>query len=76
MILQEIRGKTVSYAAYKKKQTRQKANELRSEIKKLEDHRTISENDLVLLGSKIEELRLPRQQKLEGKIESKMGARG
>ena len=63
MILLEIRGKSISYAAYKKKQARQKENELRSEIKKLEDHHTINENDLVLLKAKEEELRLLRQQK-------------
>ena len=68
MILLEIRGKTISYAAYKKKQARQKENKLRSEIKKLEDHHTINENDLVLLEAKKEELRLPRQQKIEGMI--------
>ena len=68
MILLEIRGKTISYAAYKKKQARQKENKLRSEIKKLEDHHTINENDLVLLEAKKEELRLLRQQKIEGMI--------
>ena len=68
MILQEIRGKTISYAAYKKKQARQKENELGSEIKKLEDHHTINENDLVLLETKEEELRLLRQQTIEGMI--------
>ena len=68
MILLEIRGKTISYAAYKKKQARQNENKLRSEIKKLEDHHTINENDLVLLEAKKEELRLPRQQKIEGMI--------
>ena len=68
MILPEIRGKTISYAAYKKKQARQKENELRSEIKKLEDHHTINENDLVLLEAKKEELRLLRQQRIEGMI--------
>ena len=68
MILLEIRGKTISYAAYKKKQPRQKENELRSEIKKLEDHDTINENDLVLLEAKKEELRLLRQQRIEGMI--------
>ena len=67
MILLEIRGKTISYAAYKKKQARQKENKLRSEIKKLEDHH-INENDLVLLEAKKEELRLLRQQKIEGMI--------
>ena len=50
MILLEIRGKTISYAAYKKKQSRQKENE--SEIKKLEDHHTINEKYLVLLEAK------------------------
>lgn len=68
MILLEIRGKTISYAAYKKKQARQKENKLRSEIKKLEDHHTINENDLVLLEAKKEELRLLRQQNIEGMI--------
>ena len=68
MILLEIRGKTISYAAYKKKQARQKENKLRSEIKKLEDHHTINENDLVLLEAKKEELRLLRQQNTEGTI--------
>ena len=68
MIRLEIRGKTISYAACKKKQARQKQKELRSEIKKLEDHHTINENDLVLLEAKKEELRLLRQQKIEGKI--------
>ena len=68
MILLEIRGKTISYAAYKEKQARQKENELRSEIKKLEDHHTINENDLVLLEAKKEELRLLRQQKIESMI--------
>ena len=67
MILLEIRGKTISYAAYKKKQSRQKENEFRSEIKKLEDHHTINENDLVLLEAK-KELRLLRQQIIEGMI--------
>ena len=38
MILLEIRGKIILYAAYKKKQARQKENEFRSEIKKMEDH--------------------------------------
>ena len=64
MILLEIRGKTISYAAYKKKQSRQKENELRSEIKKVEDHHTINENDLVFLEAKKE----LRQQKNEGMI--------
>ena len=52
----------------KKKQARQKENELRSEIKKLEDHHIINENDLVLLEAKKEELRLLRQQRIEGMI--------
>ena len=64
MILLEIRGKTISYETYKKKQARQKENELRSEIEKLENHHTINKNDLVFLESKKEELRLPRQQKI------------
>ena len=68
MILLKIRRKTISYAAYKKKQARQKENELRSDIKKLEDHHTINENDLVLLEAKKEELRLLRQQGIEGMI--------
>ena len=68
MILLEIRGKTISYAAYKKKQARQNENKLRSEIKKLEDHHTKNENDLVLLEAKKEELRLLRQQKIDGMI--------
>ena len=55
MVLLEIRGKNISYAAYKEKQARQKENELGSEIKKLEDHHTINENDLILLESKIKE---------------------
>ena len=63
MILLEIRGKTISYTTYKKKQARQKENELRSEIEKLENHHTINK-DLVFLKSKKEELRLPRQQKI------------
>ena len=68
MIRLEIRGKTILYAACKKKQARQKQKELRSEIKKLEDHDTINENDLVLLEAKKEELRLLRQQRIEGMI--------
>ena len=66
MVLLEIRWKIILYAAYKKKQARQKENELRSDIKKLEDHRTINENDLVPLESK--KLRLLRQQKIEGMV--------
>ena len=64
MILLEIRGKTISYATYNKTQARQKENELRSEIEKLENHHIINENDLVFLESKKEELRLPLQQKI------------
>ena len=62
MVLLEIRGITISNAAYKEKQARQKANELGSEIKKLEHHHTINENDQ-LLESKKEELRFRRKQK-------------
>ena len=65
MLLMEIRGKTISYSAYKKKQKIERENMLIKSIQNLENS---PEPDLVLIESKKEELENLRKEKLNGII--------
>ena len=65
MLLMEIRGKTISYSAYKKKQKIERENILIKSIQNLENS---TEPDLVLIESKKEELENLRKEKLNGII--------
>ena len=65
MILMEIRGKTISYSAYKKKQNINLEKKLIQSIHYLE---TLTEPDMELIDSKKEELENLRRDKLQGII--------
>ena len=65
MILMEIRGKTISYSAYKKKQNIDLEKNLIQSIHYLE---TLTEPDMELIDSKKEELENLRRDKLQGII--------
>ena len=65
MLLMEIRGKTISYSAYKKKQKIERENML---IKSIQNIENSPEPDLVLIESKKEELENLRKEKLNGII--------
>lgn len=62
-LLIEIRGKTISYAAYKKKQKDQREKQLEKEIKNLEESDTLN---LPLLEEKKTELQTLRKEKIQG----------
>ena len=63
MLLIEIRGKTISYAAHKKKQKGYKEEQLQEEIKILEESQDL---DLSTLEEKKNELQALRKEKLQG----------
>ena len=65
MILMEIRGKTISYSAYKKKQKQERENNLIKDIENLENSQ---DPDLELIETKKEELQNVRKEKLNGII--------
>ena len=65
MLLMEIRGKTISYSAYKKKQKQERENNLIKDILNLENS---SDPDLELIETKKEELENLRKEKLHGVI--------
>ena len=65
MIFMEIRGKTISYSAYKKKQNIDLEKKLIKYIHYLE---TLTETDMELIDSKKEELENLRKDKLQGII--------
>ena len=64
-LLMEIRGKTISYSAYKKKKEREKEDSLQKEIENLEKADDINLN---LLETKKEELENLRKEKVKGII--------
>ena len=64
-LLMEIRGKTISYSAYKKKKEREKEDWLQKEIENLEKADDINLN---LLETKKEELENLRKEKVKGII--------
>ena len=65
MLLMEIRGKTISYSAYKKKQKQDRENILMKDIQNLENSPDL---DLELIKTKKEELENLRNEKLQGVI--------
>lgn len=65
MLLMEIRGKTISYSAYKKKQNQERENILIKDIQNLENS---PDPDLELIETKREELENLRKEKLHGVI--------
>lgn len=65
VLLMEIRGKTISYASFKKKSNENKENKLLDQIDKLEKQEIINEE---LIDSMKKELFDLRQKKMEGKI--------
>ena len=66
MVLLEIRGRTISYASYKKKKETEKENLLKREISELE--KKVDENNLQTLEMKKEQLQDLRKTKTEGMI--------
>ena len=66
MILLEIRGKTISYATYRKKEDRKREENLEKEIEKLE--KDITEENLPSLERKKEALQNIRHKKVDGMI--------
>ena len=64
MLLLEIRGKTISYASYKKKSEMEKEKELLKKINQLET--SIDEDDITLLEDLKMQLREIRNKKIEG----------
>ena len=66
-LLMEIRGKTIAYSSYKKKESEKVENELITEIQDLEDK--LNENgNIDLLQTKKEELQSIRKNKIDGMI--------
>ena len=65
MLLMEIRGKTISYSAYRKKKEKEKEDSLLKEISSLEKSTEINS---VLLETKQEELENIRKEKIKGII--------
>ena len=65
MLLMEIRGKTISYSAYKKKKGKEKEDSLQEEIANLEKS---TEINFDLLETKKEELENIRKEKIKGVI--------
>lgn len=63
VLLMEIRGKTISYSSYKKKQKTLQEDNLQAEINKLEE---ATEIDLEILEQKKSELENLRKEKLQG----------
>lgn len=63
MLLIEIRGKTISYAAYKKKQKNLREEQLQEEIKELEESDVLN---LTRIELKKNELQAIRKEKLQG----------
>ena len=61
----EIRGKTISYSVYKKKQKQERENNLIKDIENLENSQ---DPDLELIETKKEELQNVRKEKLNGII--------
>ena len=61
MILMEIRGKTISYSAYKRKQKQERENNFIKDIENLENSQ---DPDLELIETKKEELQNVRKEKL------------
>ena len=69
MLLMEIRGKTISYASFKKKQGDQREKQILKDIEKLEENEDLNKDQLADKKSELDEI---RKQKLEGlKIRSK-----
>ena len=66
MLLLEIRGKCISYASYKKKESFKLEKEILSDIKQLENN--LMEGDVYVLEQKRHELLELRQKKLDGVI--------
>ena len=66
-LLMEIRGKTIAYSSYKKKESEKLEKTLLSEIEELENTLNINEN-FELLESKKEELINMRKHKIDGMI--------
>ena len=64
-LLMEIRGKTISYATYKKREKVRLENKLVSEIRKIEENLD-SDNQFEILEEKKGELRILRQDKVRG----------
>lgn len=65
-LLMEIRGKTISYSSYKKKQDEKREINLRNEITQLEER--VDEHSINALEAKKHELESLRTQKLKGKL--------
>ena len=65
-LLMEIRGKSISYASYKKKSLNEKESNLQLEIKTLEENLNIQNNDIVI--QKKMELEASRKNRIEGSI--------
>ena len=69
MLLMEIRGKTISYASFKKKQGDQKEKQILKDIEKLEENEELNKDELTVIKNELDEI---RKQKLEGlKVRSK-----
>ena len=64
-LLMELRGKTISYASFKKKSRSNEEKILRSNINKLEENMTGNYEKLEILKTKLEKL---RQEKMKGHI--------
>ena len=65
MILMEIRGKTISHSAYKKKQKQERESNL---IKDIENIENCQDPNLELIETRKEELQNLRKEKLNGVI--------
>ena len=65
-LLMEIRGKSISYASYKKKSLNEKESNLQLEIKTLEENLNIQNNDILI--QKKMELEASRKNRIEGSI--------
>ena len=68
MLLMEIRGKTISYSSFKKKQEKDKENKIIEEISRLEEKDDMTNINLDDIENKKKELQELRQTKLKGSI--------
>ena len=68
-LLMEIRGKSISYASFKKKKETEEENKLIVDIQELENKsELLSNEEIIILEQKKEELTTLRNQKLQGMI--------
>ena len=67
-LLMELRGKSISYASFKKKVENELESKLIQEISNLESKEVLDDEEIILLGNKKTELESIRNKKIQGMI--------